>query len=46
VNKVLHDPTVFLKAKGHKEEKSLYLDITRRLFNLDDPSKKSPESEE
>jgi glutamyl-tRNA reductase len=39
VNKILHDPTVFLKAKGHKDEKSLYLDITRRLFNLDDEKK-------
>jgi glutamyl-tRNA reductase len=39
VNKILHDPTVFLKAKGHKDEKSLYLDITRRLFNLDDLKK-------
>ena len=45
VNKILHDPTVFLKAKGHKDEKSLYLDITRRLFNLDD-LKKNPDSEE
>jgi glutamyl-tRNA reductase len=46
VNKILHDPTVFLKAKGHKDEKSLYLDITRRLFNLDDSKEKNPESEE
>ena len=45
VNKILHDPTVFLKAKGHKDEKSLYLDITRRLFNLDD-EKKDPASED
>ena len=35
VNKILHDPTVFLKQSGHKDEKSVYLDITRKLFNLD-----------
>ncbi len=36
VNKIMHDPTVFLKKTGHKDKKSLYVDITRRLFNLDD----------
>jgi glutamyl-tRNA reductase len=35
VNKIMHDPTVFLKQKGHKDEKSVYVDIARRLFNLD-----------
>jgi len=52
VNKLLHDPTVFLKASGHRDEKALYLDITRRLFNLDQstenntrPSPDSPEDE-
>ena len=35
VNKMLHDPTVFLKQGGHKDTKSLYVDITRKLFNLD-----------
>jgi glutamyl-tRNA reductase len=44
VNKILHDPTVFLKEKGHDEEKSLYLDVTRRLFNLDAPEEKEPRS--
>jgi glutamyl-tRNA reductase len=35
VNKIMHDPTVFLKESGHKDEKSVYLDIARKLFNLD-----------
>lgn len=38
VNKVLHDPTVFLKQRGHEDKKSLYIDITRRLFRLDEPN--------
>jgi glutamyl-tRNA reductase len=38
VNKILHNPTVFLKQSGHKKDKSLYVDITRRLFNLDEQS--------
>ncbi|MCK4390393.1 MAG: glutamyl-tRNA reductase [Desulfobacterales bacterium] len=40
VNKILHDPTVFLKASGdkhkHKDKQSLYVNITRELFNLDE----------
>ena len=36
VKKILHDPTVFLKESGHKDKKPLYLDITRKLFNLDE----------
>ncbi|MDY6838032.1 MAG: glutamyl-tRNA reductase [Thermodesulfobacteriota bacterium] len=36
VNKILHDPTIFLKQSGYKERKPLYVDITRRLFNLDE----------
>jgi len=46
VNKILHDPTVFLKQRGHDEEKPLCIDITRRLFNLDASEEKKPESEE
>jgi glutamyl-tRNA reductase len=37
VKKILHDPTVFLKESGHQDEKSVHIDITRRLFSLDDP---------
>jgi glutamyl-tRNA reductase len=36
VKKILHDPTVFLKESGHKDKKSLYVDIARRLFKLDE----------
>jgi glutamyl-tRNA reductase len=36
VKKILHDPTLFLKESGHKDKKSLYVDITRRLFRLDE----------
>jgi glutamyl-tRNA reductase len=39
VKKILHDPTLFLKRSGHrKDEKSLHVAITRRLFNLDEQS--------
>ena len=39
VNKLLHDPTLFLKNNGHQGDKSASLDITRRLFNLDESVK-------
>ncbi len=45
VNKILHDPTIFLKKSGHKDEKSLCLDITRRLFNLDGSDDQGPGTE-
>jgi len=35
INKILHDPTMFLKKDGMEEDKSLYIDIIRRLFKLD-----------
>ena len=46
VNKILHDPTLFLKQVGRKEEKAFYLDITRRIFNLDAPKEQEKEPEE
>ncbi|UCF74048.1 MAG: hypothetical protein JSW35_00735 [Deltaproteobacteria bacterium] len=33
--KILNDPRVFLKRKEDKASRTLYLDITRRLFHLD-----------
>jgi glutamyl-tRNA reductase len=36
VNKMLHDPTVFLKESGHRDKKSLYVDVARKLFRLDE----------
>jgi glutamyl-tRNA reductase len=38
VKKILHDPTVFLKESGHKDKKSLYVDVARKLFKLDEPN--------
>ena len=35
INKILHDPTIFLKNEGMVEDKSHYIDIIRRLFKLD-----------
>jgi glutamyl-tRNA reductase len=36
INKILHDPTVFLKSNGCQKDKSLYVDTIRKLFKLDD----------
>ncbi|CAB1066125.1 Glutamyl-tRNA reductase (EC [Olavius sp. associated proteobacterium Delta 1] len=35
INKILHDPTIFLKKDGMMEDKSLYIDLVRKLFKLD-----------
>ena len=35
VNKMLHDPTLFLKGQGYHEDKSAYIDFARKLFKLD-----------
>ncbi len=36
VNKILHDPTVFLKKDGMAADKSVYIDTVRKLFKLDE----------
>ena len=36
INKILHDPTLFLKSNGCHGNKSIYLDTTRKLFKLDE----------
>jgi glutamyl-tRNA reductase len=36
INKILHDPTKILKNNHHHDHKSVLLDITRKLFNLDE----------
>jgi glutamyl-tRNA reductase len=36
INKILHDPTDVLKRNGCKSGRSAYLDITRKLFKLDE----------
>ena len=35
IKKILHDPTLFLKENGIHDDKSLYIDIVRKLFKLD-----------
>jgi len=35
INKILHDPTRFLKRNGMREDKSFYIDTVRKLFKLD-----------
>jgi glutamyl-tRNA reductase len=36
INKILHDPTLLLKRNKSREDKFVYLDITRQLFKLDE----------
>lgn len=36
VKKILHDPTMLLKSSGRHQNKSVYLDVTRKLFKLDE----------
>jgi glutamyl-tRNA reductase len=36
INKILHDPTLFLKKNGMLADRSLYIDAVRKLFNLDE----------
>ena len=45
VKKILHDPTLFLKKSEHKDKKSLHVDITRRLFNLDQKNNRETNAE-
>ncbi|MFH1674312.1 MAG: glutamyl-tRNA reductase [Pseudomonadota bacterium] len=33
-NKILHDPTIFLKKPGRWERRDFYIDAARKLFNL------------
>ena len=35
VNKVLHDPILFVKRTSSKARKEFYLDTARKMFNLD-----------
>jgi glutamyl-tRNA reductase len=35
VNKLLHDPILFLKRTSARSRKELYLDVARKLFHLD-----------
>jgi len=35
INKILHDPTMYLKKDGMAADKSLYIDTVRKLFKLE-----------
>jgi len=35
INKIVHDPIVFLKKTGAGSKRNIYLDTARRLFDLD-----------
>jgi glutamyl-tRNA reductase len=41
--KLLNDPIVFLKGKGERGSQDLYLDIARKLFNLDGDTREGDE---
>ena len=36
INKILHDPTLYLKSDGCHRDKAVYIDMARKLFKLDD----------
>lgn len=36
IHKILHDPIMWLKHDGHHSDRSVLLDITRKLFKLDE----------
>lgn len=36
VKRMLHDPILFLKKKGERNSKQMYLDLAQQLFNLAD----------
>jgi len=36
INKIMHNPTLLLKRDGCHGNNSLYIDVTRKLFNLDE----------
>ena len=36
IKKILHDPMQFLKNPGSHRDKSLYIDLTRKIFNLEE----------
>jgi glutamyl-tRNA reductase len=45
VNKLLHDPILFLKRTSARDRKDFYLDITHRLFSLDEEQVEMVEDE-
>jgi glutamyl-tRNA reductase len=45
VNKLLHDPILFLKRTSARARKDFYLDISRRLFSLDEDQEEMVEDQ-
>jgi glutamyl-tRNA reductase len=35
MQKIIHDPILFIKHAGHRDRKDQYLELARKLFNLD-----------
>jgi glutamyl-tRNA reductase len=46
VKKMLHDPTVYLKERGHRDQKAMYIDVVRKLFKLDEPNHTNHKSDD
>ncbi|MBI5249491.1 MAG: hypothetical protein HY912_08355, partial [Desulfomonile tiedjei] len=46
INKIAHDPIVYLKKAGAKSRSNLYLDTAQKLFGLDRISGDQDNSEE
>jgi glutamyl-tRNA reductase len=46
VNKLLHDPILFLKRISTRSRKDFYLDVARKLFHLDDDQPETEEGED
>ena len=46
VNKMLHDPILFLKRTSTRSRKDFYLDVTRKLFHLDEDQPETEEGED
>ncbi|MEJ2282410.1 MAG: hypothetical protein P8X85_02320 [Desulfobacterales bacterium] len=36
INKIMHDPTLFLKKSSMPGDKSKHIDTVRKIFNLDE----------
>ena len=46
VNKLLHDPILFLKRISTRRRKDFYLDVARKLFHLDEDQSDTEEGED
>jgi glutamyl-tRNA reductase len=46
VNKLLHDPILFLKRISTRSRKDFYLDVARKLFHLDEDQPETEEGED